>query len=839
MCYNKAMEKTQKYKANETIVLLDGNSILNRAFYAMTYLETPNGQPSGAVYGFVTMLTKIIDRYKPKYAAVAFDVHAPTFRHKIYDQYKAGRRTMPEALAVQFEPLKKILATMNIEILSLAGYEADDILGTVAAKSGIKTYIVTGDRDAYQLISDRVSVVMMQHGMSEILEVTPENLPEIFHVSPDKVVDFKAIAGDSSDNITGVKGIGEKGAEKLLREFSGLDDIYAHIDTVDVKLRDKLISGKESAYLSRTLATINCNVPIETKRLELTFPFNRDTFNAFSEMGFKTLLKRAELFSIETGEVVERQVPTAQVIQVTDISQIELGDKIAVCMVNDKLRFSFNQSIEYEIDTNLAQLFGEVLKLIAPALRGGFDNVTVYSHKSLMHAICLEGGKEDCVCEFDAYDIEIASYLLERRHTCDSAAALFDLKTATASELSARNMDNLFKIETDLSHVLYAMEKVGFLLDLETLETYNIRYKQEAEVIEQRVHFMCGKVFNINSPKQLANVLFVDLKIPYPDKPPYSTAKNILDKLAGDNAVIDEILRYRFVTKLRSTFIEGLKKVARQDGTVHTTFNQTVTTTGRLSSTEPNLQNIPIRTQEGSALRSLFIAHDGFMLVSADYSQIELKLLAHLSGEPKLIDAFNNGVDIHRATAAEIFDVPLERVTSAMRASAKAVSFGTIYGISGYGLSENMHISQSKARAYIKKYFERYPVVKQYLDGLVESAKKTGYAITMFNRRRKIPELVSSKFVERQFGERVAMNTPLQGSAADIIKIAMNNVSKRLKDTQSRLILQIHDELIVEAKSEEVDLVKEVLRDCMENAVKISVPLNVEVGVGKNWQECK
>lgn len=822
----------------DSFIIIDANSLANRAFYAMTGMTTTRGEPVGAVYGFTTMLVKLIEEYRPKYVAAAFDVHAPTFRHKLSPEYKATRKSMPQELASQMELLKELLSAMGIKLFELAGYEADDIIGTLA-KSDVFTYVLTGDRDSLQLVDDDTHALLTKKGITEIIEVTPDNVAEVFGVPADRVVDYKALAGDSSDNISGVPGIGEKTAAALIAEYGSLDGVYENADKIAGSKGEKLRAGKDAAYLSYKLAEIDRNVPLEYSLDEclLRFPFPAAVRDAFSRLEFKSLLKRDELFKTDRDE----PSPTSEVKTVrldrggaaTAISALD-GKDVAILFAADGLH------VAVAPDTDLFapvtdDLLGEFtldacVELVKPLLS---RHVVTFDLKSLLHTLAPRGVD-------DADDVALMGYLLEYRLRPTTAAELLSYYAECAAELDRRGMTELYRgMELPLTRVLFDMERDGFLIDRSKLTEVDAHFSELEKSSAARIVEIYGAEFNLNSPKQLAKVLFEDLKIPYPGKPPYSTKAEILQKIVGEHEIVDEILKYRFNSKLRSTFVDGLRKAARADGTVHTTFNQTTTATGRLSSTDPNLQNIPTRADDGRILRALFVPRKGNVLIDADYRQIELKLLAHYSGDPKMIDAFNSGADIHASTAAEVFGVPISEVTHAMRRDAKAVNFGIVYGISNYGLSRNINITPRKADEYIKRYFERFPAVKAYLDGLVDSAKRNGYAVTAFGRRRAIPELNSAKYLERKFGERVAMNMPLQGTAADIIKLAMIAVHRRLLGMKSELILQVHDELIIDAAEDEADEVSAILKTEMENAVKLSVPLDVDISVGANWMECK
>lgn len=826
-----------------SFIIIDANSLVNRAFYAMPGMTTSRGEPVGAIYGFTTMLVKLIEQYRPRYIAAAFDVHAPTFRHKMTPIYKATRKPMPTDLAAQMGTLKELLDTMNIKTYELAGYEADDIIGTLAKRSSAFTYILTGDRDSLQLVNKSTHALLTRKGITDILEVSPENVSDVFGVAANRVVDFKALAGDSSDNIPGVAGIGDKSAVELINSYGSLDGIYENIELINGSKHDKLVAGKDNAYLSYKLARIETEVPLPDFSLDdclFDFPFKSAVHNIFKRLEFKSLLARADIFSLE---------PSAPVIATKPVNTVTLAgvdelrafinnsprSETALLVTKDGVHFAFDGENDYfaPITNDLISVFTyeNCFDALSSALSG---KVLTFDLKSVLH----KAAPHDIP---NADDVALMSYLLEYRLSPVSAAELFALRDECTAELAARGMTPLYNdIELPLLRVLFGMEQRGFAIDRARLDEIDLKFSELEQANIQRIYELSGTKINLNSPKQLAKLLFEDMKIPYPEKKmPYSTKAEVLQKLSGDYEIVDEILQYRFNSKLKSTFIDGLKKALRHDGTVHTSFNQMATTTGRLSSTDPNLQNIPTRVEEGRLLRSLFVPRIGSTLVDADYSQIELKLVAHFSGDPKMVDAFKNGQDIHTSTAAEVFEVDVDSVTPQMRRDAKAVNFGIVYGISNYGLSQNIHIPPKKADMYIKRYFERFPAVKAYLDGLITGAKKQGFAVTMFGRRRTIPELNSAKFTERRFGERVAMNTPLQGTAADIIKIAMVRVDKRLRNMKSKLILQVHDELIVDAADDEVDEVINILKTEMEGAVKLSVPLDVDIAVGKNWMECK
>ncbi len=829
----------------DSFIVIDANSLVNRAFYAMPGMTTSRGEPIGAVYGFTTMLVKLIDQYKPKYIAAAFDVHAPTFRHKMTPLYKATRKPMPTDLAAQMGTLKKVLAAMHIKTYELEGYEADDIIGTLARRSSVFTYILTGDRDSLQLVNSSTHALLTKKGISEILDVSPETVSDVFGVAADRVVDFKALAGDSSDNIPGVSGVGDKTAVELISTYGSLDEIYSHIDIITGSRHDKLVADKDNAYLSYKLAKIDTDVPLYRFSLDdckLVYPFPAMLRDVFARLEFKSLLARDDLYA-QTNSAPTVVAKPANTITLSDLDELRTFvataeyDEVAVLFARDGFHFAFGPNDDYFAPITDSLLSAFSVEGCATAIAPLFSRKLIaFDLKSLMHAAAPAAPEH-------ADDVALMAYLLEYRLSPTTATELFALRDECVAQLEDRGMTALYRdIELPLLHVLFGMERRGFAIDRDKLDEIDVKFSELERQNVKRIRELCGRDINLNSPKQLSHLLFEEMGIPYPERhaKSFSTKAEVLQKLSGEYEIVDQILKYRFNSKLKSSFIDGLKKAARRDGSVHTSFNQMATTTGRLSSTDPNLQNIPTRAEEGRMLRSLFIPREkGNVLVDADYSQIELKLVAHFSGDPKMTDAFKNGMDIHVSTAAEVFDVPQSEVTDVMRREAKAVNFGIVYGISNFGLSHNINISQKKADEYIKRYFERFPDVKNYLDGLVEEAKSRGYAVTLYGRRRTIPELNSAKYAERKFGERVAMNTPLQGTAADIIKIAMVRVDNRLKNMKSKLILQVHDELIVDAAADEVDEVIDILKSEMEGAVALSVPLNVVVAVGKNWMECK
>ena len=850
----------------DRLILLDSNSLINRAYYALPNLTNHDGQYTGAIFGYMNMLIKIFDTYKPTHVIATFDRKAPTFRKSMYDGYKATRKPMPHELASQLAPLKEILAAMNIPILEIDGYEADDIIGTLAKKYSAKTFIVTGDKDSLQLIDDTTTVLLTKKGISEIAYYDEPALKSEGLV-PSQIIDLKSLMGDSSDNIPGVAGVGEKTAKDLLAKYSTLDGVYAHIDEIKGKLQEKLISGKEMAYLSYDLATINVNSPIEFDDLE------KARLNATFSGEVKVLLKKLELTKIidrlnfdssEGSAVAEIFIPKSQ-----DIDTLEgLSEVLSKIILNGKFAFSLSGRITISVDDECFNiviadnLLGEGINYgdFLDACKNVFENEkivkTCFDYKNNLHVLDKDGitlrGVEN--------DTLLKAYLIDANRNYKSEQELFNAYNLPEGEESAliayldgildremqeRGLVDLYKnVELPLVEVLFDMEKEGFRIDLDILNELNDKYSKELDSLIRQIIELAGKAFNVNSTKQLASVLFEDLglKSGKKTKTGYSTNVEVLNSIKNQHPIIPLILRQREIAKLKSTYLDGMLPLIDSKHKIHTIFKQTVTATGRLSSTEPNLQNIPIRKAEGKQIRKMFIASEGNELVCADYSQIELRLMAQFSGDETMLHAFNNNVDIHATTASKVFGVPLEMVTADMRRQAKAVNFGIIYGISDFGLSEDLGIPVYKARDFIAGYFATYPKVKEYMEKCVEVAKEKGYVTTYLNRRREIPELKSSNYNLRNFGERVAMNMPLQGSASDIIKVAMLRVCKALKDSgfKAKLIMQVHDELIIDSPVEESEKVKKLLVESMENiTTDFSLKLVADCSAGKSWLEAK
>ena len=833
-------------------MLLDGNSIFNRAYYALPVLNDKGGKNINAVYGFMNILVKAMTELNPTHIAVAFDKRGHNFRKDIYQGYKATRRPMPDDMARQMPVLQELLADMKIKTVDSAGVEADDIIGTLTKRFGVPTLIITGDKDMFQLVDEKTTVLLTKRGVSETEAVTPALLLENYGLKAEQVVEYKALRGDASDNIPGVKGIGEKGAVSLLLEYGTVDNIYAHIDEIKGALRTKLVEGKQSAYMSRELATIrtDADIPCRFEECERPKVYGAEVKKTFEWLEFRSLLKRLPV----VGDVREQKLET-EVIKITDTEELrQLArrscDEVAV-FIDENIYVSFEDGKEYEIPITHNFLDGirypEALEALKP-LFGGEGGKIVYDSKSMKHALDEFGITLSNV----KWDISIMQYLVEYRafkelkalveryEVAPHACGLRQLKEILAAQMEEAGVVRLYhEIEMPLAEVLFEMEKTGVAADTEVLNRLGAEYTAEIESVSEEIYSLAGERFNISSSMQLSRILFEKLGLPTykKTKKGFSTDTEVLNKLMNLHPLVPLVLKYRQVTKLNSTYIEGIRPYVR-DGVIHTKYNQTLTSTGRLSSSEPNLQNIPVRDEAGKEIRRMFVPQQD-VLISADYSQIELRLLADFSRDASLIDAFNRGEDIHAIVAAEIFGIPKELVTANMRRNAKVVNFGIIYGMSDFGLSESIGVSVAKAREYIKTYYERYPTIKNYLNGNVEQARKTGYVTTITGRRRQIPEINSSNFQLRSFGERAAMNMPLQGSAADIIKLAMIRVNNLLVSGgyKSKLIMQIHDELIVEAPENEKEQAAAILRSCMENAFPLDVPLTVDMTEGKSWEQ--
>lgn len=880
------------------IVLIDGHSILNRAFYGVPDLTNSEGLHTNAVYGFLNILFKILDEEKPEYLTVAFDVKHPTFRHEMFREYKGTRKPMPLELHEQVPVIKEVLIAMGIKVIERPGYEADDILGTIARtceKEGIQVSLISGDRDLLQLASDviKIRIPKTKKGGTEIEDYNTKEVIEKYHVTPEQIIDLKGLMGDASDNIPGVPGIGEKTAAKIIGMFSSVENAYEHIDEViPNKAKESLRTNYEMAVLSKKLATIktDCELDFTVEQSSFENLFNEEAFLLFKRLEFKNLLTRfqgniehhnemeqyfkvidsldkaEELFqkAEEKGSeklhvgiqfiIEDKQIQCLSIaFSEKDIYCVMPEGLISVSYLCDKI----NQLIQKNIVLSVLELKSQLPFLNADCHSQIFDlgiggyllnplkdsyhyddiardflNLTVPSRADLLGKSSLLKAGEEKPEEYIKY-------------CCFMAFVAFKTYPVMKEELDETGMLHLFqKIEMPLVYTLFDMETLGIQVNKEALKVYGDKLGVRIVELEKNIYEMAGEKFNINSPKQLGVILFEKLSLPFAKKTKtgYSTSADILEKLRCEDPIIGMILEYRQLTKLKSTYADGLANyIGAEDNRIHSSFNQTITATGRISSTEPNLQNIPIRMELGREIRKVFIPREGYVFLDADYSQIELRVLAHMSADKMLIDAYWQAQDIHKITASQVFHTPLEEVTSVQRSNAKAVNFGIVYGISSFGLGQDLNITRKEAEGYIKKYFETYPRVKTFLDELVASGKEKGFVTSLFGRRRPIPELSSSNFMQRSFGERIAMNSPIQGTAADIIKVAMIGVNHKLKELnlKSRLILQIHDELLVETHKDEIEQVKEVIYREMQAAAQLSVPLEVEVNMGNNWYEAK
>ena len=848
------------------IMVLDGHSLVFRAFHAIPELVTSRGTHTNAIYGFITMLMKIISEYSPNAVFVAFDLHAPTFRHKIYKDYKAGRSSTPEQLLSQIEILKELLKKFGITVLSAEGFEADDILGTLSAKASakdIKSYLVTGDRDSLQLINDNTTVLYTKKGVSGIVEFDRDIFVSEYEISPEQFVDCKALMGDSSDNIPGVAGIGQKTAVSLLRTYNTLDGIYSSLDEMKPSAtKTKLESAKDSAYLSRTLAEIVKNAPVELPEIQDEIYAPAPTEELCGMLEELELVKILEKIG-SAGKNGKENKPSSIC---KDIEEAGLENVIAIIKAEKEVSVFASGADGIAPGGCVLWTGTKVFKANCPydglciKLREVFEDESVKKYlqdiKCAMHT-CAKGGFE---IKNAAFDYTVAAYLLDAvgfRRDLDYMASkyveaswkndvssLTCLKEKMEAMLSEQGMLLLYRdIEHPLIEVLFSMEEEGFCVDTDMLLQLGKEYDIKISQLKQKIYGFSEYEFNINSTKQLGDVLFGKLKLPVikKTKTGYSTDNEVLEQLRGTHEIIELIINYRQLTKLKSTYIDGLCEAADENGKVHTTFNQTVTNTGRLSSTDPNLQNIPVRTEEGSQIRKAFVAGGDYVIADADYSQIELRMFAHMSGDEKFIDAFVNGEDIHRKTASDVFSVPYDEVTDALRGQAKAVNFGIIYGISDFGLAKNLSVSRAQAKSIINDYMQHFPTIGSYMEKSIEFARTNGYCKTIYGRRRSLEDIHSRNFMLRSAAERIAVNMPVQGSAADVIKVAMINVFNELKkrNMRSKLILQVHDELVVRADINELEDVMLILKDCMENAVKLDVPLVADIGSGPNWGDAK
>lgn len=871
-------------------VLIDGHSILNRAFYGVPIFTNSEGLHTNAVFGFLNIMFKIIDSKQPDYMAVAFDVHQPTFRHEMFKDYKGTRKPMMEELREQVPVIKELLQKMNITTVELPGYEADDVIGTLSKKgekAGMEVDVISGDRDLLQLASDHITICIpkTKKGQTTVEEYNTEGVRKLYKVTPTEFIDVKALMGDSSDNIPGVPGIGEKGATAIISQFGSIENAYDHADEIsNTRNRNALLNNYEMAQMSKTLATINIQSPVEVtpEQCKLEDIYTEDALEMIKRLEFKSMIQRfgsvTSTNDCEGGFKYINNPFDADPI----FEQAKNADNVGIFIYKNKDNFGvslcFNNDNVYYIGKEGFVTEDYIIEKVRD-LANAKAKLTILNIKE--NNDILENDDVESI-----FDISIAAYLLNPlqntydyddiareylgmnvpafdeifpktkknetpsdeipenilKYACYNAYVAYKAKDALTEKLKETEMLDIYNnVEIPLTYALYDMEQAGIMVAGDKLKEYGERLKTGIDALEKDIYAEAGHEFNINSPKQLGEILFGEMQLPggKKTKTGYSTSASVLEKLEPDYPFVSKILEYRQLTKLKSTYADGLAVYIGEDNRIHGKFNQTITATGRISSTEPNLQNIPVRMPLGREIRKVFIPKEGCVFIDADYSQIELRILAHMSDDKNLIDAYIHSKDIHAATASLVFHVPLEEVTKEQRSNAKAVNFGIVYGISSFGLSNDLSISRKEAEQYIKDYFISYPGIKNYLDNSVKEAKEKGYSVTMFGRRRPIPELTSGNFMQRQFGERVAMNSPIQGSAADIMKIAMINVAKELKekDLKSKIVLQVHDELLIEAYENEVEQVKDILKRNMEQAAHLNVPLDVDVQVGNNWDE--
>ena len=883
---------------DKRLIIIDGNSIINRAFYALPDMTNSEGLHTNAVYGFTRMLFKIIDDYKPTHISVAFDMKAPTFRHKEFSEYKAGRKKMPNELGQQLQPLKELLDTFNIHRMEMAGFEADDLIGTVAKKAendDFKVYIVTGDKDAIQLASNKTTTLITKKGVGEVEEYNYDSVVERYEMTPTQFIDLKGLMGDKSDNIPGVPGIGEKTGIKLIKEFSSIENLIENTNQLKGSVKKKIEENKDQAVFSKKLATIITDVPIEISLDELSYgDYDKNAvIEEFKKFGFNTLIKQVLAMDGGNEESIVEEKIELNINHLEDISafknEIEKTNKLFIKTVS-KVGNILEKNLIYVFVSadgkNIYYINDEELELIKDIISNEEIKKIGYNLKDDYLAL----KPYDIQLNNMFFDIAIGEYLIDSKsstsYECSDIAMKYLTKKikskeeflgkgAKAKKFSDLELEELstyfgeilnivynvypimekafkemdmeylfYDVEMPLVEVLGSMEYEGMAVDKNQLEEIGNKFKEIISNLEKEIFTMAGEKFNINSPKQLGVILFEKLELPVikKTKTGYSTNADVLEKLRDKHEIIDKITEYRQIVKLNSTYVEGLSNIINPiSGRIHSSFNQTITTTGRISSTEPNLQNIPVKTEMGREIRKVFIAKDNCKLVDADYSQVELRVLAHMSDDEHMIDAFQHNMDIHSKTASQIFGVDINDVTSLQRSEAKAINFGIVYGKTDFGLAQDLNIPVPKAKAYIESYFANYDKIKVFMDEAIKNATDKGYALTIFNRRRYIPEINSSNFMVRNQGKRFAMNAPIQGSAADIIKIAMVNVFTRLKDEnlKSRLILQVHDELIVEALEEEIDKVCSIVKEEMESAVNLQVHLDVDLNVGDSWFETK
>lgn len=867
------------------IVLIDGHSILNRAFYGLPDLTNAEGLHTNAIYGFLTIMFKLLEEEKPEYLTVAFDVHAPTFRHKMYAEYKGTRKPMADELRQQVPVIKEVLHAMGVKTIECAGLEADDLIGTLSNRcenEGMEVTVISGDRDLLQLATEHVKIRIpkTKQGKTEIEDYYAKDVEERYQVTPKEFIDLKALMGDTADNIPGVPSIGEKTATKIITQYHSIEEAHEHVDELKPPRASKALSEHwDLAVLSKELATINvkADFPYELSEAKLGNLYTEEAYIFFQKLEFKNLLSRFDVsapsnkvedgFKIITSkseaEKVFVQAEEASTIGAVIFKDLEnvlplFADQAGLGGIG--LCFSKEESYCIKVEKDIT---GEwLLKKLADVAEKA-ETYAMFHLKESMEQVTIRN-------QANCFDVSVAAYLLnplKNNYTWEDVAREHlglmidekidqDMKACYESyvnyasvevlrqKLRDTKMDTLFRdIEMPLVFTLFDMEQNGIRVEADALKQYGDQLAGKIAELEKEIYEEAGETFNINSPKQLGVVLFENMKLPggRKTKTGYSTAADVLEKLAPEHPVVAKILEYRQYTKLKSTYADGLANYIQDDGRIHGKFNQTITATGRISSTEPNLQNIPVRMELGRLIRKVFIPEEGYRFVDADYSQIELRVLAHCSGDEHLIQAYKEQSDIHRITASQVFHIPFDEVTPQQRRNAKAVNFGIVYGISSFGLSQDLSITRKEAAKYIDDYFATYPGIKTFLDHAVTHAKEEGYVVTLFGRRRPVPELSSSNFMQRSFGERVAMNSPIQGAAADIIKIAMIRVNQRLKDQKmkSRLVLQVHDELLIEAYEPELDEVQNILKEEMEHAAELKVPLEIDMHTGDNWYEAK
>ena len=876
---------------SEKILLVDGHSIINRAFYGVTNLTNSQGLHTNAIFGFMNTLFKVLEEEKPDYVTVAFDVKAPTFRHEMYAEYKGTRKPMPEELHEQVPVLKKLLHAMGIQTMEKAGLEADDLLGTAAKRSekkGLEVIVLSGDRDLLQLATEHIRIRMpkTKGGVTEIENYNTQDVIDRYQVTPLQIIELKALMGDSSDNIPGVPGIGEKTATNIIVKYGSIENAYAHVEEITPnRAKEALRNHYDMAQMSKTLATINidCDYDYDWEAARLEDIYTKEAYEILKELEFKNMLSR---FSVEApaNESIEKGFQI-----VTDLGEAEnLFEKAEK---QERLAFELIREGKEILALSLALSAQEIYIFpVQGFLTEGFLTERLSRALRSVKEIVALGLKEqlkflDVKPSSAFWDVEIGAYLLnplKDSYSCEELAGeylglsvpsraelfgkqklsevleekpeefrifagylsyvLYEVLDPIRARIREEGMEELYEtMEMPLVFTLFSMEQAGIQVEAEELKDYGDALAVQIERLEKEIYQEAGEEFNINSPKQLGVILFekMGMKGGKKTKTGYSTSADVLEKLAPEHPVVSHILEYRQLAKLKSTYADGLAVYIGADQRIHTTFQQTITATGRLSSVEPNLQNIPIRMELGRRIRKVFVPAEGYTLLDADYSQIELRVLAHMSGDENLIQAYREAQDIHRLTASQVFHIPFDEVTDLQRRNAKAVNFGIVYGISSFGLSQDLSITRKEAQDYIQKYFETYPKIKEFLDGCVKDAKEKGYVTTMFGRRRQVPELKSPNFMQRSFGERVAMNAPIQGTAADIIKIAMVRVDRRLKEEglRSRLLLQVHDELLVETHLEEIEQVKKILSEEMHGAARLSVPLEIDMKQGDNWYE--